>query len=459
MSYELELKRAAARAALVAPLLAAATALSTPSAQALPSYAQQTGQACSACHVGSFGPQLTPFGRSFKLHAYGATASWSGAVKPFVPVSAMVVATYTHTAKDQSAPPANNFGTNNNFAVQEADLFIAGKLAPGLGVFAQATTDTIAHHTVMDNTDIRYAREFTVFGKDGVWGVTLNNSPTLQDVWNTAPAWRFPYVTSALAFGPLDAPMITGTLAHNVVGATSYLWLDNHFYLEGGGYQSISAAALRVLNEDPAQRISGTAPYWRFAYSREFAGMSAELGVFGMSADLEPTRTAGPTDHYDDKGVDAAWQYLGGGKHVFSLNASYINEQRRLDASYALGLSNFPRGKLGQVSLDASYYYDRRWGLTAGLSSTTGSYDNGLYGPAQDFGSLSGKPNTTSWTLEADYTPFGQDGSWGQPWANVRVGLQYTGYARINGGVSNYDGFGRNAGDNNTVTAFVWTAF
>src|SRR3546814_12051491 len=36
-------------------------------ALAVPSYSRQTHQACDACHVGSFGPQLTPFGREFKL--------------------------------------------------------------------------------------------------------------------------------------------------------------------------------------------------------------------------------------------------------------------------------------------------------------------------------------------------------------------------------------------------------
>ncbi len=47
-------------------LIAAAFAIfvaAPPAAEALPSFAQQTGMACSACHVGAFGPQLTPFGR------------------------------------------------------------------------------------------------------------------------------------------------------------------------------------------------------------------------------------------------------------------------------------------------------------------------------------------------------------------------------------------------------------
>ena len=41
-----------------------------PEAHAVPSFARQTGMNCVACHVGSFGPQLTAFGRSFKLNGY-----------------------------------------------------------------------------------------------------------------------------------------------------------------------------------------------------------------------------------------------------------------------------------------------------------------------------------------------------------------------------------------------------
>ena len=38
-------------------------------AHALPSFAAQTGQPCTACHIGGFGPQLTPLGRAFKIDA------------------------------------------------------------------------------------------------------------------------------------------------------------------------------------------------------------------------------------------------------------------------------------------------------------------------------------------------------------------------------------------------------
>ena len=39
-------------------------------AHAVPAFAVQTGEPCAACHIGAFGPQLTPFGRAFKIGGY-----------------------------------------------------------------------------------------------------------------------------------------------------------------------------------------------------------------------------------------------------------------------------------------------------------------------------------------------------------------------------------------------------
>src|SRR6202140_4602335 len=49
-------------------LMAAVMIGSTPPAEALPSFARQTGQPCGTCHTDF--PFLTPFGRRFKLLGY-----------------------------------------------------------------------------------------------------------------------------------------------------------------------------------------------------------------------------------------------------------------------------------------------------------------------------------------------------------------------------------------------------
>ena len=54
--------------AVVAPAIAGIlSVVAANPAWAVPSYTRQTGDPCSACHIGGYGPALTPHGRAFKL--------------------------------------------------------------------------------------------------------------------------------------------------------------------------------------------------------------------------------------------------------------------------------------------------------------------------------------------------------------------------------------------------------
>jgi hypothetical protein len=90
------------------------------------------------------------------------------------------------------------------------------------------------------------------------------------------------------------------------------------------------------------------------------------------------------------------------------------------------------------------------------LFSTTGTRDDVLYGPSFAsnasslvLGSASGSPDTQGATFEVDFVP----------WLNTKIGLQYTMYTKFNDRTHNYDDFGRNANNNNTVYVYLWTAF
>ena len=89
--------------------------------------------------------------------------------------------------------------------------------------------------------------------------------------------------------------------------------------------------------------------------------------------------------------------------------------------------------------------------LYSSVDDTTGLVTNG---------SINGHPNTRGYILQADWTPWGKEGSWGNGWANVRVGIQYTGYNRFMGGSTYLDNDGneRRARDNNTTMLFLWTS-
>jgi hypothetical protein len=290
-------------------------------------------------------------------------------------------------------------------------------------------------------------------------GVTLNNNPTVQDVWNTVPAWRFPFMASELVPESAAAPLLEGGLEHQVLGISAYTSYDNTWYAELGGYRSLSHGFLDAVNVgDDAGRIAGVAPYWRVAYSRDLVASSWSVGAFGLNADLHPDRGNGPTDKYRDVGLDASYQFLGGSPHLFTVNAAYIHEHQDRDASFQAGDAEHRSDSLDSFSFNASYYYNNHYGLTLGRFDTQGSRDQGLFAPEPGSGSRTGKPDSAGTIIQADWTPFGAADSWHAPWVNLRFGLQYTIYDKFNGASHNYDGFGRDAHDNNTLFLFVWTA-
>lgn len=45
------------------------------------------------------------------------------------------------------------------------------------------------------------------------------------------------------------------------------------------------------------------------------------------------------------------------------------------------------------------------------------------------------------------------------PWPTVKLAVRYTWYREFNGSRDNYDGFGRNASDNNSLFLLAWLLF
>ena len=150
-------------------------------AEALPSYARQTGQPCATCHTAF--PELTPYGRRFKIGGYTAGGGdWQGP-----PISAMYMPGFTRTASNQDAPPAPGLHVNNNLASQQVSGFIAGQLYGNLGSFIQITGDPVGGTVGLDASDVRYADTLKLFGKNTIWGIDANNAPTVEDPGTRRP--------------------------------------------------------------------------------------------------------------------------------------------------------------------------------------------------------------------------------------------------------------------------------
>jgi hypothetical protein len=258
--------------------------LSPHCALALPLYARQTGQPCATCHTAFL--ELTPFGRRFKLGGYTlGGGDWQGP-----PFAVMLQPTFTNTQGAQAGGAAAGFGVNNNFAMQQISLFTGGRITDNLGAFIQGTYDGVAHRFGWDNTDIRFANPFDIGGHTLLWGITANNNPTVQDVWNTIPAWSFPFISSALAPMPTASTFIEQVYAQQVAGLSTYAFLDDTFYFEFGGYRPLSTNTQLALGVDTTGQsvINGVAPYWRVAAEPIFGDHAWEIGTFGLASRVIP---------------------------------------------------------------------------------------------------------------------------------------------------------------------------
>jgi hypothetical protein len=128
-------------------------------ARAVPSFALQTGQPCVSCHFGALGPQLTAFGRAFKLGGYTQKGGGEGWESSF-PVSLMQIGSYNNTQKGQGMPAAQHYGQNGNFAMDQISAFLVGCINDYAGGFVQGTFNGITSAFHLDNTDLRVTPRF-----------------------------------------------------------------------------------------------------------------------------------------------------------------------------------------------------------------------------------------------------------------------------------------------------------
>jgi len=432
--------------------LISVTLLISSEVQAMPSFARQTGEACSACHTQAFGANLTPFGRDFKLGGY--TMSGGTGVDAKVPaVSAMITGSFTNSKADQTPPDSpTGYNKNNNFTFDQAAVFYAGRIYDKVGAFSQLNYDGYAGRLALDNTDIRFADQLDLWDAPITYGLSFNNNPTVQDLWNTTPAWGFPYTGSVFQIYPGTTALIDGQLAGQVGGATAYAMINNLLYLEAGAYTSLDNNVQKGLGVASAaqQQIDGGAPYWRAALQHDWKGHFFSVGHYGMSANVFPGRdqTYG-TNHYTDLAVDATYQFMGNTKHIFETKTSYIYEDQKLTASQlAGGVTSTGRTYLTTFKINTAYTFMQTYGATFAYNRTTGSTDTGLY--SSDTYATT-RPNSQFYTAELVYVPFGKSNAY-HYLLNLRTSLQYIAYTEFNG-------IRAQASDNNTFMVNGMMAF
>jgi hypothetical protein len=441
------------RSLLVVAIAFVTAVLNPHDVHAVPSYARQTGLACSACHT--VFPELTSFGRTFKLHGYTAQAmkeqleeAGTEQVPPLnvnrtFPLSVMLQTSITRT--DAKQPDTQN--ANVEFP-QQLSIFLAGEITPHIGTFLQATYNGQDNSFGLDNTDIRYANDTQISGRELVYGLTVNNNPTVEDPWHSTPVWRWPFANADSAPTPAATALIDGTLAQQVAGLGTYGLWNKHLYGAVAVYRSAELGTSQPPSSTSNDTIRDVAPYWRLAWQQNFGVNYLEVGTYGMFAQLFPTGVSGSTNKYTDFAFDTKFERPLG-RDWLSAHATYIYENQQLDASWAAGNAANHNDKLNTFRLDGIYHWRSQLSLALGYFMTTGSSDTLLYQPAPVTGSANGSPNSNGLTAEVSYFP----------WQNVRLSALYTPYFEFNGRTNNYDGFGRGSFDNGTLYILLWLMY
>jgi hypothetical protein len=413
----------------------ALTIVQSPTARAVPSYARQTGLACAACHT--VYPALTRFGRLFKLNGYTMTNLKQVEEMPTqtmpalslnqaFPLSVMLQADSTSTNQPQPGVENPHVGFPDQLS-----LFLAGAITPHIGTFMQVTYTQADASFGLDLTDIRYANQATLGSKPLIWGFTLNNAPSVEDLWNSTPTWGFPFFSSETAEGPAAGPFIASdAIQTNSVGVGPYMMYDEHLYGTFSFYRTAPQG------NDPgdlnAGTLQGADPYWRLAWNQDGANYSWEVGTFGFDADYRPD-IGTLTNKYTDVGADGQYQYFMG-PHIFEMRGDYIHESQTLDADVVNGAASVRSNDLNFVNFNGDWYYQRWVGLSLGYFRTWGGNDCTIY--------ASCSPDSDGEVFEVDYLP----------WENIKLMAQYTAYNK-------FDGIASNASDFNTLILHLNLAF
>ena len=420
-------------------------------AAAVPSMARQTGMQCSGCHT--VFPELTPFGRQFKLRAYSMSTPKAddASILDRIPVSALLQISRTSTAKtDTPEAMPDSFPRDRQTIVQAAGLYYGGKITDQSGALIQYNYDGIERRWGMEMFDARYAGT-TTLGKELIYGVTLNNNPTVSDIYNSTPAWGFPHTGSA---GLMPAStLVDMTLASQVGGVGAYGLWDNLVYAEFALYRTARKGILRPLAAGvPTESvIAGYAPYWRLALQKELGPHSVSVGTYGLIGKVYSDRSdfSLGADRFKDIAVDGQYQFIDG-DHTLSTHATWIREKQAWNSSFAQGLTSSSSATLKTFKTDVHYWFKRQWGGGLQYFDVRGSADDLRYNTGEAvMGSANGSPNSKGYIAELNYLP----------WQNTKLALRYTAYRQFNGASDNYDGFGRNAKDNNSVYFLGWFLF
>jgi hypothetical protein len=425
------------RAALLGIVAAAAALWALSPAEALPSFSGQTGAPCSACHLGGFGPLLTPFGIQFKLNGYllgGGTGPW--AKNPF---NLQFNPSYVNLGKDRPTAPTN-YGANNfvtpgcgSFLIAAGRSFDNGSWGiGGIGkIWISLPTGPGTVKFSEGPSDFKLTKLAAWNGKPLVLTLDLNNKGTEGDPWDNA-LYGYSYPLSFLGSNAVsgNASSFVAGLGTSTYGETFSVMFDNHLYAAVGVYNTMSPGTITALGKSSPPGlgfISGGVPYFRVAWQQTWGRQYLEVGglyVSGSVTNIPGIANPFAMNHYTDYGLDATYN-VALGQNTLTILANALHQDAALTASFNAGKASNPTDSLNQYRIAAIYDWNGCYGAVLSYNGIFGTVDPKLYPATALTGSAAGSPETQVIIAEVYWTPNANNTGKGFPYENMRIGLQY----------------------------------
>ncbi|OOG21005.1 hypothetical protein B1C78_16875 [Thioalkalivibrio denitrificans] len=287
-------------------------------AEAVPSFARQTGQACVACHTQP--PRLNQFGREFKISGYRANMIplLHGAdIQENMPLSARVRGDIRH-----------NFDGDNETHVSAPDpirLYVAGRMTEYTGVYVQALGDE----------DDRTEMQLSLANEFGDWTLGIaggNVGFGRSDPYDTLSRGTGSQLSRNVVSTYDREDLRSGSLRNRGTGGMAYAYGNGMYFGVGAFDTSGDEEDLK----DYAVRV---------AYEPQLGDGDAHIGAFWFQADKHDYRRRGDDSDATDRGrrmgVDASYQWdLGNGWKGDVLGVYLIGRQEvrgDVNAPAALG--------------------------------------------------------------------------------------------------------------------------
>ena len=329
----------------------------------------------------------------------------------------------------------------------------------------------------MDASDVRYADTFKLFGKDTIWGIDANNTPTVEDPWNTTPAFGWPQISSTIA--PAFAPPLThleSGLGQIVGGAGAYVFWNDMLYADFTAYKGLPVRCLQAFNDgnSTTDAITNVAPYWRVR-ARAALGTALPDGrhVRHVSDRSRPAASTGSAPTTISTSASTRNIQYDGDQYSLTVKLTDIMEWQKLNAT-----TGSAGRRTSTTRSTASRPTRRSSGITPTASASAISTS-----PARATAICTGRPPRPCMPngsgafpnsylaspygdgliLDLAYIPFAHGAR--LPIHDLERAHRHSvhQYLHLYGGTNNFDGSflggTHNASGNNSVFAYAWLAF